>query len=90
MMERLSGGDLMISMWMTSDVQEIKISETSYWFNTSCSYDSLVLFRLDKNNLTIKSSREICPIQDSALYQAHNGNRMKIDSQDRLWLFLGN
>ena len=90
MMERLSGGDLIISMWMNSDVQEIKISETSYWFNTSCSYDSIVLFRLDKNNLTIKSSREICPILDNSLYQAHNGNRMKIDSQDRLWLFLGN
>jgi alpha-tubulin suppressor-like RCC1 family protein len=88
MMEQISDGDLIISIWARSDVSEIRISNTTSWFNTTCQDDNLVLIKLDKDDFTNKADRDMCT-PDNSMYYANRYSRMKVDSQDRLWLFLG-
>ncbi|MFL2957167.1 MAG: putative Ig domain-containing protein [Candidatus Thalassarchaeaceae archaeon] len=89
MMEKISSGNLIISLLVTDDATEMTINGVSYWLNTTCEYDDLVLFKINKDDYTVQSSREICYL-NGALSNGHKGSDMKVDSKDRLWLFVGN
>ena len=88
MMEKTSNDDLIISLLVTDDATNMTINGVSYWLNTTCD-DSLVLFRINTDDYTVQSSREICYL-NGALGNGHKGSDMKVDSKDRLWLFIGN
>ena len=92
MMEKASNDDLIISLLVTDDATNMTINGVSYWLNTTCENvysDSLVLFKINTDDYTVQSSREICYL-NGALGNGHKGSDMKVDSKDRLWLFIGN
>ena len=92
MMEKTSNDDLIISLLVTDDATNMTINGVSYWLNTTCENDysdSLVLFKINTDDYTVQSSREICYL-NGALGNGHKGSDMKVDSKDRLWLFIGN
>ncbi|MDP6562685.1 MAG: putative Ig domain-containing protein, partial [Candidatus Thalassarchaeum sp.] len=88
MMEGTSGGALVIAMWMTDDVSRLNVTGTAHWFNTTCSGDSLVVLRLDGVDGGVEASREYC-LTNYGGYYAEYYNQLMVDSQDRIWLFLG-
>ena len=87
-MNILGGGDLIISIWSLSDISQLTISDQYHWFNDTC-LDSLLLLRIDSTDGELKNSKEICLVENGAYYsQLHS--KAEIDSQDRIWLFIGN
>jgi len=82
-----STGDLVISFWTVSDTSQLNVTGSVNWFNETCS-DSLVIMRLDGTEWTVEDSMEYCLVEYGSRY-AEYYSQMHVDSQDRIWLFLG-
>ncbi|MBT6874743.1 MAG: hypothetical protein HOA28_05900, partial [Euryarchaeota archaeon] len=87
-MNILEDGDLIISIWSLSDISQLIISEEYHWFNDTC-LNSLLLLRLDSMDGELKNSKEICLVNYGAYYSQYH-SKVEVDSQDKIWLFIGN
>tara|TARA_Y100001956_G_scaffold76707_1_gene86238 strand:- start:396 stop:1001 length:606 start_codon:yes stop_codon:yes gene_type:complete len=87
MMEINSANELVIAMWMSEDASRVNVTGTPHWFNETCS-DSLVVLRLSGAGWSVEESEEFCLTSGGGLYSEYY-SMLKVDSQDRIWLFLG-
>ncbi len=87
MMKKTTGGDLVLSIWMSEDASSLNVTGTVYWFNDSCS-DSLLVLRLGNIGWDVNGQREFC-LTDNGGVQSEYYSLMEVDSQDRVWLFIG-
>ncbi|HJO84629.1 MAG TPA: putative Ig domain-containing protein, partial [Candidatus Thalassarchaeaceae archaeon] len=87
MMGGTSEGGLLVAMWMANDASSLNVTGTVHWFNTTCS-DSLVVLRLDGGDWVVEASNEYCLTNYGGWY-AEYYSQFLVDSQDRVWLFLG-
>ena len=86
-MESVKNGDIVIAMWSLDDTSKIRISDSIYWFNETC-VDSLAILRLDGTDWQVENSLEIC-LAGNGGSGASKTDKMEVDSQDRIWLFIG-
>ena len=87
MMAGTSTGDLVFSFWTISDTSRLNVTGSVNWFNDTCA-DSMIVMRLDGTEWNVEASKEYC-LTEYGGRQSEYYSQLHVDSEDRIWLFLG-